>query len=336
MNLFDTAALLGQLTAAHGVSGDEGEIRSLLASLAEPYCDEIYTDVMGNLIAHKKGPGPRLMLAAHMDSVGVIATHIDKEGYVQFANLGGLAVSDLLGQRFRFRGGAAALCCANEDKLPSPKRGDLYLDLGAADEAEARRLIQAGDTAAFAPSLVRMGEHRVCGNYLDNRAGCLVLLQAMARVAQPANDLCFVFTVQEEVGTRGAQPAAFALEPDYGLAVDVTCPDDVPGSQHEGTAALGKGAAIKVMDRSVLCHPQMVQLLRDLAREGEIPCQSDLLTCGGTDGGPIRASRGGVVTGGVSIPCRYTHTSGELCDLRDIDACVRLVAALCERRLEAV
>ncbi len=336
MNLSDTIALLGRLTAAHGVSGDEGEVRDLIASLAEPYCDTLRQDVMGNLIAHKRGDGPKLMLAAHMDSVGLVATHIDKEGFVRFGSLGGLSALDLLGQRFRFRSGACGVCMVQEDKEEKPSKNDLYLDIGAADEAEARALVQAGDTAACLSPLTRVGAHRVSGSCLDNRAGCLVLLQAMARIRHPANDLYFVFTVQEEVGTRGVRPAAFAVEPDYGLVVDVTCPDDVPGARHEGTTQLGKGAAVKVMDRSVICHPRMVERLRALAQEQEIPFQSDLLSCGGTDGGPMRASRAGVVTGGVSVPCRYTHTAGELCDLRDIDACVRLVTALCERRLETI
>lgn len=328
MDTFDT---LARLTQAHGVSGDEGDIRALICSLAEPYADEIHEDVMGNLIVHKKGPGPRVLFAAHMDSIGLVATYVDEEGFVQFATLGGFAVPDLLQQTFRFRTGAYALCCAKEDKLNQAKLRDLYLDLGAKNQEEAKSLIQVGDTAAYVSPLKQMASSRISGCYLDNRIGCLALLQALEQIQQPANDLYFAFTVQEEVGTRGAKPAAFGIDPDYGIAVDVTATDDVPGSEHDGTAILGKGAAVKVMDRSVICSPRLVAELNELAKKWDIPVQADILTCGGTDGGPIRITRSGVVTGGISIPCRYTHSTVEQCDLNDLDACVRLIRAFCEK-----
>ena len=332
----DTMETLRRLTAAHGVSGNEDEIRNLIRTLAQPYANDIQEDVMGNLIVHKKGSGPKVLFAAHMDSIGLVATHIDKEGFVQFAPAGGFAVADLLQQRFRFQNGVTALCCAREDKLSKATRKDLYLDIGAKDEDEARTMLQVGDTAVYDSTLASMGKTRVTGCYLDNRIGCLALLQALAAVEHPANDLYFAFTVQEEVGTRGAKPAAFGIDPDYGIAVDVTVPDDVPGSEHEGTAVLGKGAAIKIMDRSVICSAPFVEQLKALAKEGEIPFQMDIITCGGTDGGPIRTTRSGVVTGGISIPCRYTHSALEQCDLNDLEACVRLIRAVCEKELAQV
>jgi endoglucanase len=155
----------------------------------------------------------------------------------------------------------------------------------------------------------------------------------MKQMKNTENDLSFVFTTQEEVGTRGAQPAAYALEPDYALVVDVTCPDDIPGALHEGTTAVGKGAAIKIMDHSVISSPSVVQKLNQLAQEKNISAQNDVLTCGGTDGGPIHRSRSGVLTGGVSVPCRYTHAPVELIDLNDLEECVRLVCAFCESEL---
>lgn len=331
--VLDTKKTLAQLTAAHGVSGNEGEIRALIRALAEPYADDIREDVMGNLIVHKAGNGPKLLFAAHMDSVGLVATHIDEDGFVQFGTIGGLEVADLMQQRFRFQNGVTALCCAREEQQAQAKRKDLYLDLGAADQAQAKGMIQVGDTAVFDSPLTTAGQNRVTGCYLDDRIGCLALLQALAQVERPANDLYFVFTVQEEVGTRGAKPAAFGVDPDYGIVVDVTIPDDVPGSEHAGTAVLGKGAAIKVMDRLVICSGPFVTQLQELARAQEIPWQTDIITCGGTDGGPIRTTRSGVVTGGISVPCRYTHSAVELCDLGDLDACVRLIRAVCEKEL---
>lgn len=332
----DTMETLAKLIAAHGVSGNEKEIRDLIRTLAEPYADDIQEDVMGNLIVHKAGKGPKVLFAAHMDSIGLVATHIDEKGFVQFGTLGGFELADLLQQRFRFQNGVTALCCVQEDKLTQAKRKDLYLDIGAKDQDEAKAMVQIGDTAVYDTSLAAMGKNRVSGCYLDNRIGCLALLQALAQVEAPANDLYFAFTVQEEVGTRGAKPAAFGVDPDYGIAVDVTIPDDVLGSEHVGTSVLGKGAAIKVMDRSVICSAPFVAWLQTLAKEQDIPWQTDIITCGGTDGGPIRTTRSGVVTGGISIPCRYSHSALEQCDLGDLDACVRLIRAVCEKELAQV
>ncbi len=332
----DTFETLSELTAAHGVSGDEGEIRTLIRTLAEPYADEITEDVMGNLIVHKRGDGSKVLFAAHMDSIGLVATNIDSDGFVRFATLGGFTVPDLIQQTFRFGNGTYALCCAREDKLLEAKRRDLYLDIGAKDEKEAKELVHIGDTAAYVSPLKQLTKNRISGCYLDNRIGCLALLQALEQIQNPANDLYFVFTVQEEVGTRGAKPAAFGIDPDYGIAVDVTCPDDVPGSEHDGTTYLGKGAAIKVLDRSVICSATLVRNLNELAKERNIPVQQDILSCGGTDAGPIRTTRGGVITGGISIPCRYTHSALELCDWNDLDACVRLITAFCEKEQPGV
>ena len=159
------------------------------------------------------------------------------------------------------------------------------------------------------------------------------MLQAMQGLESPKNDLYFVFTTQEEVGLRGAKPVAWALEPDYALVVDVTCPDDVPGALHEGTTALGAGAAIKVMDHSVIAHPAVVARLSQLAEKRKIPVQRDLLKVGGTDGGAIHVSRSGIFTGGISIPCRYTHTPAEMIDRTDLDACVQLIQVFCESEL---
>ena len=194
-------------------------------------------------------------------------------------------------------------------------------------------MVMVGDTAAFAGALSGNG-NRIMGPYLDNRAGCAVLLEAMQQTQHPAKDLYYVFTTQEEVGMRGAKPAAWAVDPEYALAVDVTCPDDQPGALHEATTKIGGGAAIKIMDHSVLCHRDVVAKLRQLADEKDIPAQDDLLKVGGTDAGVIHVSRGGVRTGGVSIPCRYTHSQTELIDLADLEACVKLVQAFCESEFE--
>lgn len=325
--------LLQQLVSAHGVSGDEGEVRELLAACCAPYVDEVTTDPMGSLLLHRRGPGPKLLLAAHMDTVGCVVTHIEKGGFLRFAQVGGLDPASILQAPVRFRTGITGLISCDDKLVGKPlKIQDLFLDIGAADKVEAKAMVSPGDTAAFAtPWLENRG--KVVSPYLDNRAGCAALVEVLRALDRCPQDLYVAFTAQEELGMRGAGPAAFRIAPDWALAVDVTCPDDLPGPLHEGTTALGGGAAIKVMDHSVLCTPAVVQKLREVGETRGIPCQMDLLSCGGTDAGPIQVSRGGVPTGGVSIPCRYTHAPTERIAAHDYDAVVRLITAFCESEL---
>lgn len=321
---------LRQLISAHGVSGEEEQVRGVIRQMAEPYADDITEDVLGNLIVHQRGGGKKIMLAAHMDSVGIIVTHIEKNGFLRFGAIGGLEPKAIYQTMVRFPNGAMGVIAVDENKEEKEfQLSDLYLDIGAKDQEQAKTMVSVGDTAAFAGPIWDVGE-RVMGPYLDNRAGCAALLEVMKRTQRPANDLYYVFTTQEEVGMRGAKPAAWSVEPEYALAVDVTCPDDQPGALHEATTKVGGGAAIKRMDHSVLCHREVVAKLRQLAEAGQIPVQDDILKTGGTDAGVIHVSRGGVRTGGVSIPCRYTHSQTELIDLADWEACVDLIQAFCE------
>lgn len=324
MDLFKT---LTRLVAAFGPSGAEGEVSQVIEELARPYVDEITRDAMGNLICRKKGSGPRVMFSAHMDSIGLVATHIDEKGFVHVGPLGGVSAGEALYAPVRFQNGACGLICAPEDKDKAKlKAADLLIDVGAANLEEAKKLVRIGDGAVY-ETPVRMAGERVISPYLDNRVSCLVLLMVMERLAGADNDLYFVFSVQEEVGTRGAKTAAWAIDPDYGIAVDVTGVDDEPGSKHQASALCGKGAAVKVMDRSVICTPALVDKLLALAARQGIPAQRDVLQMGGTDAGPIQTTRAGVYTGGISIPCRYTHTPTEMVDLGDVRACVELAAA---------
>ncbi len=325
--------LLEQLIRAHGPSGDEEDVCQVIQRNVPATVDEVTVDVMGNLIVHQKGNGPKVMLAAHMDSVGIIVTHIEKNGFLRFGALGGLEPKAIYQAPVRFRNGVGGVIAVNENKAEKEfKLTDLYLDIGAADETEARNLVAVGDTAVFAAPILKNGT-RLISPCLDNRAGCVALLAVMQQVKNPVNDLYFVFTAQEEVGLRGAKPVSWSLEPDYALVVDVTCPDDVPGALHEGTTAVGKGTAIKVMDHSMIAHLAMVAQLSRLADEIGITVQKDLLKVGGTDAGAVHVSRSGVLTGGVSIPCRYTHTPTELIDQTDLEACVELIRAFCESEL---
>lgn len=330
----DILKTLQTLNACHGPSGDEGGIADTIESLARPYADEISRDIMGNLIVHKKGHGPRIMFAAHMDSIGFIVTHIDDKGFLRVGRLGGLDVYSCLHIPVRFKNGTKGVIasCAEDDKKMT--LADLYIDIGVKSKAEAEKLVKLGDTAVYDMPAVSLGDC-LSSPYMDNRISCVTLLMALEQLHPCRNDLYFVFTVQEEVGTRGARPAAYGVDPQYGIAVDVTgTSDELNDDSHEATSVLGGGAAIKVMDRSVICHPQMVQRLESLARQQEIKAQLDILRYGGTDAGVIRQTRGGVYTGGVSIPCRYVHSPVEMVDKGDVEACAALLVAFAQCELK--
>lgn len=324
---------LKALCAAFGPSGQEKEIAQVIEDLARPYADEITRDVMGNLTARKKGSGPKVMFAAHMDSIGLMATYFTDEGFVRVGKLGGVSPKDVLGTPVRFQNGVLGTVYEN-DGLEDAKRemGHLFVDIGAKDAAEARARVQVGDAAVYATPTYESG-HALISPYLDNRVSCLALLWAMELVGKSENDLYFVFTTQEEVGLRGAQTAAYAIDPDYAVVADVTVADDAPGSKHTCSSKCGGGAAIKVMDTSVICHPEMVAMLRELAEERSIPYQMDVIDCGGTDGGSIHKSRAGVFTGGVSVPCRNIHCPQEVAWLEDVEATAKLLAAFAEKTL---
>ncbi|MBQ3556368.1 MAG: M42 family metallopeptidase [Oscillospiraceae bacterium] len=333
MELFE---LLNTINAAHGPAGDEGAVADVIERLAAPYADEIIRDTMGNLIVRKKGDGPRLMFSAHMDSIGLIATHITKDGFIRCGRLGGVDPKEIAFTSVRFKNGVRGVFAKEEKaEFGKLKLDECYIDIGAKDEDEAKKLVRIGDTAVYDAPAYCSG-NKVVSPYMDNRISCAVLLKALSKLDTCANDCYFVFSVQEEVGLRGAKTAAYGIDPAYGIAVDVTDVDDVPGSECSGTAKLGKGAAIKVMDSSVICHPEMVMLLERVAADNAIPMQRDVLRAGGTDAGVMLVNRAGVVTGGISVPCRYIHTPCEMVDLNDVSACVNLVTAVANADLKPV
>ncbi len=328
----DTFELISKLTAVFGPSGQEKGIAQVISDLARPFADEITTDPLGNLIVRKKGSGPKLMLAAHMDSIGLVVTYFEEDGTLRFGKIGGVNAKDIRNAPIRFENGSLGTVKihgkAEEEKLTLD---DLYLDIGAASREEAQRMVRLGDTAVYATTAGRAG-NRVISPYLDNRVSCTVLLKVLEKLKKSEYDLYLVFTVQEELGLRGAKTATYGIDPDLAIAVDVTGAYDYPGAPKTGSAVLGGGAAIKVMDTSVICHPEMVKQLAALAQEKGIHAQQDVLTRGGTDAGAIYQSREGVVTGGISIPCRYSHTPTSIVDLGDVEACIELVAAFIETK----
>lgn len=331
MELFD---LIQTLTAAHGPSGNEGGVREVIARLAAPYAQEITTDTLGNLIVHKPGQGPKVMLCAHMDSIGFIVTHVEEEGFLRVGKLGGVAPVEALYTPVRFQNGVRGVFVKEEKAEDKGLKLDAcYVDIGAKSREEALSLVQVGDTAVYDSPTFCNGD-KVVSPYLDNRIACAILLKVLEDLKETHNDLSLVFTAQEEVGLRGARTAAWTIAPDWALAVDVTDVDDTPGTERCGTVQLGKGAAVKVMDSSVICHPQVVQTLERLAKEQDIPVQRDIMRAGGTDAGAVQAARLGVLTGGVSVPCRYIHTPVEMASLEDAQRCVQLLSAFVTSALD--
>lgn len=318
--------LLEKLTQSFGPSGREDEVRNIITENAKEYADEVITDAIGNVIVHKKGNGKKIMLAAHIDEIGVAVTFIDEKGFIRFSKIGGVYVKRLLNRRVRFKNGTVGVIDTEEDNKDI-SISKMYIDIGAKSKEDAEKYVSVGDMAVFE------GDYKkengvVISKALDNRAGCYVLLKVLENVKSD-NDLYFAFTAQEEVGLRGAKAASFSIAPDYALAVDVTDTGDTPNCP-KMAVELGKGAAVKVMDRSIICNSDVRTTLIELAKEKDIPYQLEVMTDGGTDAGVIHTSRDGVKAGGVSIPTRYIHSPSEMISEADLEACIELVRAFCE------
>ncbi|MCR4805722.1 MAG: M42 family metallopeptidase [Clostridia bacterium] len=329
----DILKTLDKLNAAFGPSGCEEEVAAVIAKFAKPYCDEIRTDVMGNLICHKKGPGKKIMFAAHMDSIGFMVTHIEKEGQLRVGKIGGIPAKEVVGTPVRFANGVKGVVHCNEmEDEGQVKLEELYVDIGARSAEEAKTHVRPGDMCVYDTRSAMAMNNYIISPYTDNRSGCCVLLMALEMLGKkkPENDLYFVFTAQEEVGLRGARTATFGIAPDYGIAVDVTGADDVPKSAHGCSSSTGKGAAIKVKDSSVICSPAVNKILTSLAEEKKIPYQMDVLTAGGTDTGEMIVTMDGVPSSGISIPCKFCHCPQEIVSADDMEACAKLCAAFAQ------
>lgn len=319
--------LLKRLTACDAPSGCEKGITNLIKTEVEGVADEVYTDALGNLIVHKKGSGKRLMFAAHCDEIGIIVTFIDEKGFLRFADVGGLYLRNLVNRKVRFENGIIGVI-GTEEENEKRSMSKMYIDIGENSREEAEKLVSVGDAAVFVGDFFVQGSN-VISKALDNRAGCYVLIEALKRV-KSENDLYFVFTTQEEVGLRGARTAAYAINPDYALSVDITDTGDTPKCP-KMAVKLGEGAAIKVMDYSVITSREVREALIELAKENDVKYQLEIMTEGGTDAGVIHFTRGGIKTGGISIPTRYIHSPSEMISINDLNSCTELLVLFAEK-----
>ena len=333
-------ALLARVCEAPGAPGFEKEIRKLVLAEVKDLADTVRTDNMGNVIALKKGKSAKkkTMAAAHMDEIGFIVTHIDDNGFIRFNTLGGFDPKTLTAQRVIIHGKkdvVGVMGCkpihimSPEERGKNLKVSNYFIDLGM-DKKEVEKIVSIGDPVTRRSELLELGD---CINVksLDNRVSVFILLETLRALKKsrrtPAYDFYAVFTVQEEVGLRGAHVSTLDIQPDFGFGLDTTIAFDTPGSQpQERCTSLGKGAAIKIMDSSIICDYRMVEYMKKTADAKKIKWQPEILAGGGTDTGSIqRMTPGGSIAGAISIPTRNIHQSIEMSSKKDIEACIKLL-----------
>jgi len=318
--------LMKRLSDCFGPSGREKKIREMIIDEIKEYADEIAIDPLGNLIARKKGTGKKILFSAHMDQIGLIITHVDEKGFLRFANVGGLNANELLGLRMVFENGLEGVICKEElkdkEKLTTSK---LFLDVASTDKEFIKKNFRTGDMCVFKSNYYETEDCVIC-KAADDRIGCYVLIEAFKNHPETDNDVYYVFSVQEEVGCRGAKTAGYSIDPELAVALDVTATGDTPDGI-KMDVKLGGGAAIKLKDNSLITHPDVKDLLTCLAEKNNIKYQYEILEFGGTDAGAIHTSREGVPSGVISIPSRNLHTSGEIFNKADVEECIKLVIA---------
>ena len=328
--------LIKKLTEAYGPSGYERQIRKLIQVEIAGLADKITVNRLGSLIAFRHGTGDgtrkKIMLAAHMDEIGVMITHVDKNGFSRFAPIGGINPIALMGSRVVFENGTIGVIGVEkrEDHGKAPTLEQLYIDVGAKDPASCK--VKVGDAAGFTRPFEDLGA-RLVAKSMDDRIGCVILIETLRRLKKSPHDIYFVFSVQEEITGAGAQTAAYELAPDMALAVDVTSIGDTPEAT-KMAVALGKGPAVKVKDSGMLAHRGVKELMIERAEEKRIPYQLEVLLGGSTDARHIQLTRAGVPSGCLSVPCRYIHTPSEMVDFDDVQNGIKLLLAILAKPIE--
>lgn len=339
--------LLETLTQTPGIPGREEKIAQLVQEEMNKFCDSVKVDAMGNVIGYKQGTGKlgkspkgRIMLAGHMDEIGFVVKHIDKDGFIRIHPLGGFDARTLMGQKVTVHGkqplpGNLALATkpihvlTEEEKKKPPKIKDYFIDVGLPAD-EVKEHVQIGDMVTLERAFSQVG-NTYTSKALDDRVGVYLMLEAVKRLSEHQADLYLVATTQEEVGLRGALTSAYGVEPHVGIALDVTIAADTPGSEEaEQITKLGEGAAIKLLDSASISNYRLVQKFRDMAEQKNIAYQMEILSRGGTDAGSIQMTRAGVPVITLSVPCRYVHSVNEMIHRDDLEASVKLLSSFLE------
>ena len=335
-------SLLKEICETPGVPGYEQKIRAVVMREINKLADKITVDNLGNVTAFKKGkdtknkPAKKVMIAAHMDEIGFITTHIDKDGFLKFHTLGGFDPKTLTAQRVVVHGkkdiigvmGSKPIhLMSQEERGKSIKIDDFFIDLGMKKE-EVDQIVTVGDTITRERKLIEMGDCVNCKS-IDNRVSVFILIEVLRELKETSYDIYAVFTVQEEVGLRGSFASSLQIQPDFGIGLDTTIAFDVPGAKdHEMVTKLGDGAAIKIMDASTICDFRMIDFMKKTAIKHKIKFQTEILPAGGTDtAGMQRNTAGGAIAGAISIPTRHIHQVIETANKEDIRACIDLLKA---------
>jgi endoglucanase len=317
--------LIKRLVEAWGPSGYEHHVRKLIQKEVKGLADEVKVDPLGNLICKVGKGGKKVMVAAHMDEIGLMATFVEpKTGYLRFSNIGGLNLTTLFGNRVRFENGVTGVIGAHDSWKARESLDDFYVDVSTGN---GENPVQPGSPAGFWREMEERG-NRLIAKSMDDRIACAIAIEAMRRLKKSApNEIYFAFTVQEEVGLRGARTAAHSIDPDVAIALDVTGTGDEIKNR-KMAVKLGGGAAIKLHDPGLVVPPAVRDWMVARAEADKIPYQLELLTGGSTDAAAIQTARAGVPSGCISIPCRFIHTTSETVDMGDVQACVDLLVGL--------
>lgn len=340
-------SLLKTLTALAGISGREAPVRQCLHERLAPYADSIRTDALGNLIVYKKGTSDKnLLLCAHMDEVGLMVRYVDEGGFVYFVPVGGIDPRTLLAQRVKIQtkngpvlgviGTKPAHITTEADRAKAVPMSELYIDTGLPAQ-HVRECIQPGDSAVLDRAYEELGETRICAKSLDNRAGVFVLAELVRAIQNPFYNIYAVFTVQEEVGLRGAKTASFGIEADLAFALDTTGAADIPGcAPRDHIVKLGGGVGISAIDGYTITPQHLFETLKQLATQQHISWQVRVAPRGGNDAGAVHVSKTGVPSCALSIPTRNIHSCVEVEDKQDICAMFRLVLYVMQHGIEGV
>ena len=321
--LLDT---LKKVLAVYGPTGKEENVADCVKKMLEGKVDSFRTDAMGNLIVEKKGKenGKTIMFSAHMDHIGLVVTDIEDEGYLRVTSVGGVSVSMSKTRHVVFANGVEGVVVCQPTNGETETLAHLFVDIGAEDKADALTKVQLGDVCVYAPDCFMLGEHRIASPAMDDRCAVALLVELLCQMEENENTVVGVFSTQEEVGLRGTTVAAYSVNPDLGVALDVTGWGDTPEVKLPAVK-LGKGAAVKFMDRSMVATPAVRDALIAAAEKAGVSYQREVLPYGGTDGAAIQHSRGGVPAGTLSIPCRYVHSACEVIDMRDMESALAIL-----------
>lgn len=338
--------LLKKLCETPGISGYEERIQKVIKEELEKVTDEVKIDKLGNVIGIKKAkklsgkPAPKkVMIAAHMDEIGFMISFVDKDGFLRFAPVGGFDPRTLIAQRVVVHGakdiggvmGSKPIHILSEEERKKPlKIKDLFIDVGLKKD-EVSKIVKAGDFVTLDRNFKELNDKIITAKAFDDRVGVYVMIETLKRIKDCYVDIYAVATVQEEVGLRGAIVSSFSVEPDVGIALDVTIASDIPGTKEEEmVTTLGGGTAISLMDSHTISNKKLVDFLRKIAEENKIKYQTDILLGGGTDAGAIQRSKSGVPACTLSIPTRYVHSVVEMCHKEDIENSIKLMSKFLE------